>query len=154
MNSLSDHFLTIIMDKQKRSHIRGFTLIELLVVLAILGMIVGLVGPQVMKNLGSAKTDTAKLQIADFGVALDMYYLQTGRYPTTSEGLLALIEAPAGVAGWNGPYLKKKKIPKDPWKKNYHYSSPGEHGNYDLLSYGADGKQGGEGENADISSWE
>jgi len=135
-------------------HSSGFTLIELLVVLAILGMIVGLVGPRVMKHLGSAKSDTAKLQIEDLGVALDLFYLENGRYPNTGEGLAALIEKPAGLDNWSGPYLKKKKIPQDPWQRDYLYQSPGQNGDYDLYSYGADNAPGGEKENRDIVSWE
>ena len=135
-------------------HSSGFTLIELLVVLAILGMIVGLVGPRVMKHLGSAKSDTAKLQIEDLGVALDLFYLENGRYPNTGEGLAALVQKPAGLDNWNGPYLKKKKIPQDPWQREYLYQSPGQNGDYDLYSYGADNAPGGEKENRDILSWE
>jgi general secretion pathway protein G len=134
--------------------VRGFTLVELLVVLAILGLLVGLVGPQVMKHLGGAKHDTAKLQIEDLGAALDLFYLDTGRYPNSSEGVGALVQATAGLEKWNGPYLKKKVIPKDPWGRDYMYASPGEHGAYDLLSHGADGAPGGEGDNADVVSWE
>ena len=135
-------------------HSSGFTLIELLVVLAILGMIVGLVGPRVMKHLGSAKSDTAKLQTEDLGVALDLFYLENGRYPNTGEGLAALVQKPAGLDNWNGPYLKKKKIPQDPWQREYLYQSPGQNGDYDLYSYGADNAPGGEKENRDILSWE
>jgi general secretion pathway protein G len=135
-------------------HSSGFTLIELLVVLAILGMIVGLVGPRVMKHLGSAKSDTAKLQIGDLGVALDLFYLENGRYPRTEEGLVALVQKPAELDNWNGPYLKKNNIPKDPWQHEYQYQSPGQNGDYDLYSYGADNAPGGEKENRDIVSWE
>jgi general secretion pathway protein G len=135
-------------------HSSGFTLIELLVVLAILGMIVGLVGPRVMKHLGSAKSDTAKLQIGDLGVALDLFYLENGRYPRTEEGLVALVQKPAELDNWNGPYLKKNNVPKDPWQHEYQYQSPGQNGDYDLYSYGADNAPGGEKENRDIVSWE
>ena len=135
-------------------HSSGFSLIELQVVMAILGMIVGLVGPRVMKHLGSAKSDTAKLQIEDLGVALDLFYLENGRYPNTGEGLAALVQKPAGLDNWNGPYLKKKKIPQDPWQREYLYQSPGQNGDYDLYSYGADNAPGGEKENRDIVSWE
>lgn len=131
----------------------GFTLIELLVVLVILGMLAGLVGPQLINQLGSAKTKTAKLQIEDLGAALDIFYLENGRYPTTEEGLEALVSRPANIDQWNGPYLKKKKIPKDPWGNEYKYQSPGENGEYDIYSYGADNKPGGDDKNQDIVSW-
>ncbi len=133
---------------------RGFTLIELLVVLVILGLLAALAGPRVMKYLGGAKTDTAKLQIEELAASLDLYRLEVGRYPTTQEGLKALVEAPAGVAGWNGPYLKKKEVPKDPWGVDFHYESPGQHGQFDIYSYGADNQEGGEGENKDLVSWQ
>jgi len=133
---------------------RGFSLIELLVVLVILGLLAGLVGPKVMKHLGGAKSDTAKLQIADLGAGLDVYRLETGDYPSNDEGLKALIENPGDKPGWNGPYLKKKVVPMDPWGREYHYQMPGEHGDFDLYSLGKDNAQGGEGENADIVSWE
>jgi general secretion pathway protein G len=132
----------------------GFTLIELLVVLVILGLLAGLVGPQVMKHLGSSKTKTAKLQIEEFSAALDMFRLEHNRYPITEEGLAALVEQPLGVENWNGPYLRKRVVPKDPWGRPYHYRSPGESGDYDVYSLGADGNEGGERENADVVSWE
>lgn len=135
------------------SRSRGFTLIELLVVLVILGLLAGLVGPQVLRYLGSAKSDTAMLQIEELGAGLDLYHLEVGRYPTTEEGLKALVEQPAGVTAWNGPYLKKKRVPVDPWGNEYQYRSPGEHGMYDLYSLGGDNLEGGESENADIVSW-
>lgn len=132
----------------------GFSLVEMLVVLAIAGMILGLVGPRVMKHLGGAKSDTAKLQIEELGGALDLFYLENDRYPQTEEGLIALIENPVGLNKWNGPYLKKKKLPIDPWGNKFQYQSPGENGSYDLFSYGADNAPGGEGDNRDIVSWE
>lgn len=132
----------------------GFTLVELLVVLAILGLLAGLVGPQVMKFLGSSKTKTASLQIEDLAATLDLYRLEVGRYPRGEEGLRALVEDPGDVAGWNGPYLKKGKVPKDPWGNDYRYRFPGQHGTFDIWSLGADGREGGDGENADITSWE
>jgi general secretion pathway protein G len=131
----------------------GFTLIELLVVLVILGLLAGLVGPQVLRYLGGAKSDTAKLQIEELGAGLDLYHLETGNYPTTEQGLGALVEQPVGTSNWNGPYLKKKTIPKDPWGNDYHYRSPGENGMYDLYSLGQDNMEGGEGDAADIVSW-
>ena len=131
----------------------GFTLIELLVVLVILGLLAGLVGPRVLSYLGGAKSDTANLQIEELGAGLDLFYLETGRYPTSDEGLIALVEHPVNVSNWHGPYLKKKTIPKDPWGRDYYYQSPGENGPYDLVSYGMDGTEGGEQDNQDIVSW-
>jgi general secretion pathway protein G len=133
---------------------RGFTLIELLVVIAILGFIASLVGPSVIKQFGGAKVDAARLQIADLSAALDLYYLDLGRYPTTAEGLAALVSAPESVRDWDGPYLKKSAVPSDPWGNAYQYKAPGESSPYDLLSYGADSQQGGERDNADVVSWE
>ena len=132
----------------------GFTLVELLVVLAILGLLAGLVGPQVMKFLGTSKTKTAALQIQDLSATLDLYRLETGRYPTNEEGLEALVKKPGDLANWNGPYLKKGEVPKDPWGFEYRYRYPGEHGGVDLWTLGADNRDGGEGENADVKSWE
>lgn len=133
---------------------RGFTLIELLVVLAIIGLLAGLVGPQVIKHLGESKTKTAKLQIEELSSALDMYRLDVGRYPSSEEGLAALVEQPTSAKYWNGPYLRKKKMPTDPWNVPYHYVLPGEHGKYDIFSLGADNAEGGEGEDTDVKSWD
>lgn len=132
----------------------GFTLVELLVVLAILGLLAGLVGPQVMKFLGTSKSKTAKLQIEDLVATLDLYRLETGRYPTNQEGLEALVTKPGNVSNWNGPYLKKSDVPKDPWGNEYQFRSPGEHGGVDIWSLGADNREGGEGESADQKSWD
>lgn len=132
----------------------GFTLIELLVVLVILGLLAGVVGPKVIKYLGGAKTDTARLQIEDMAAALDLYRLDVGRYPSAQDGLAALVEAPPGASRWNGPYLKKKKLPEDPWGNPYQYKMPGEHDAFDLSSLGQDNAPGGEGEDADVHSWE
>lgn len=132
----------------------GFTLVELLVVLAILGLLAGLVGPQVMKFLGSSKTKTAKLQLEDLVATMDMYRLETGRYPTNDEGLEALVKKPGNAANWNGPYLKKGDVPKDPWGFEYQYRFPGQRGGVDIWTLGADNREGGEGENADVTSWE
>jgi general secretion pathway protein G len=136
-----------------RYRIRGFTLIELLVVLLILGLLAGLVGPRVLHYLGGAKSDTAQLQIEEFGAGLDLFYLEAGRYPTTEEGLTALAEKPAGLDHWSGPYLKKKTLPLDPWGRPYRYRAPGENGDYDLYSLGRDDSVGGEEEDQDIVSW-
>ncbi len=137
-----------------RSHVcHGFTLIELLVVLVILGLLAGLVGPQMVRYLGGAKTDTTMLQIEEFGAGLDLFHLEVGRYPTTDEGLIALVEKPNSVEGWNGPYLKKKQIPEDPWGNEYLYRFPGDNGIYDLYSFGQDNTEGGTGEAQDVVSW-
>ena len=144
--------MTYINQKTKHGQ-RGFTLIELLVVLVILGLLAGLVGPQILRYLGSAKSDTAQLQIEELGAGLDLFHLEVGRYPTSDEGLSALVEEPTGVNNWNGPYLKKKTVPKDPWGNDYNYSSPGENSIYDLFSLGQDNMEGGEDENEDIVSW-
>ena len=137
-----------------RKYSTGLTLIELMVVITIIALIGAVVGPQVMKQFEKAKSDTAKMQIEDFSAAMDMFYLENGRYPNSDEGLNALIQAPAGMDRWNGPYLKKRKIPQDPWNRDYHYASPGEHGAYDLYSYGRDNTEGGDGDDRDIVSWE
>jgi len=132
----------------------GFTLIELLVVLAILGMIVAFVTPQVLKYLGRAKTDAAHIQIENIAGALDLYRLDVGRYPTQTEGLQALVEHPAGLDAWNGPYLKQHAVPPDPWGRPYLYKIPGDHGEYDLFTYGAAGVPGGTGENQSVTNWQ
>jgi general secretion pathway protein G len=131
----------------------GFSLIELLVVLAIIGLIVGLVGPKVLNYMASSRAKTAGLQVQNFRQSLDLYYLDVGRYPTTSETLSALVQQPAAVDQWKGPYLKTGAVPADPWGQPYRYTSPGEHGDYDISSLGADGREGGSGENADVTSW-
>jgi len=132
----------------------GFTLLELLVVLGIIAMLAGLVGPQVMKHMAESKIKAAKVQIEDLAQTLDMYKLDVGSYPTSEQGLNALIESPDGAQRWNGPYLRKSKVPLDPWNNEYKYSSPGEHGKFDIVSMGADGNEGGEGEDKDLNSWE
>ncbi len=134
---------------------RGFTLLELLVVLVILGLLAGLVGPKVMDYLGTSKSKTGKLQIEQLGQSLELFKLEVGRYPTSQESLSALIEAPTGATGWNGPYIKgPKMVPKDPWGNDYHYASPGQHNkDFDISSLGLDNREGGEGENKDINNW-
>ena len=134
--------------------IRGMTLIEILVVLTLIGIVMGIVGGNYLGQGEKAKQKAAKLEVEQIGQTLDLFKLEVGRYPTTQEGLQALITAPAGVSNWNGPYWKKNTLPKDPWTNEYKYASPGQHGAYDIWSYGADGKEGGEGVNKDITSWE
>jgi general secretion pathway protein G len=132
-----------------RKSSRGFTLIELLVVLAILTLLAGLVGPRVLNQLGGAKSKTAGVQIADLDKSLELFKLDVGRYPTTEEGLDALVTRPGSANGWTGPYLKGG-VPTDPWGKPYKYANPGPNGGIEILSLGADGAPGGEGENADV----
>ena len=129
--------------------IRGFTLIELLVVLAILTLLAGLVGPRVLGLLGGAKSKAAAVQIADLDKSLELFKLDVGRYPTTKEGLDAMVNKPAGIGGWNGPYLKGG-VPLDPWGKPYVFNSPTPNGGIEIISLGADGAVGGDGENADV----
>lgn len=137
----------------RRRRQRGFTLVELLVVLIILGLIAAFAAPQVIKYVAGAKSDSAKIQIERLGGILDLYRLEVGRYPSAEEGLTALVERPADAEGWNGPYVKKEDALIDPWGRPYLYAFPGEHGDYDLYSLGADGQDGGEGENRDVTSW-
>jgi general secretion pathway protein G len=143
-----------------RSSVRppGFTLIEMLVVITVIAILAGLVTPMVFRNVGDAKRSAARAQIEVFGLALDAYRLDNDYYPSTSQGLAALQAAPAGdpqARNWRGPYLKKA-VPLDPWGQPYRYESPGtvNPSNYDLLTYGRDGKAGGTDEDADLSSWE
>ena len=131
----------------------GFTLVEILVVITIIGLIMGLVGPRVLNYLGESKAKAAKIQIESFASALDLFYLDAGRYPSSSEGLGALVQRPGGAQSWNGPYLKGAVVPNDPWGRAYIYRSPGEHGSYDIVSYGADGQEGGTGTASDVTSW-
>ena len=137
---------------QKGRAQRGFTLLELLVVMVIIGLLVGYVGPKYFAQIGKSEVKVAKAQIDSLGKALDQYRLDTGHYPTTEQGLNALITKPASEAKWDGPYLVKA-VPLDPWGHPYVYKNPGEHGDYDLLSYGKDGQPGGSGESADLTNW-
>jgi general secretion pathway protein G len=131
---------------------QGFTLVEMLVVITIIGLIMGLIGPRVLNYLSESKVKAAKIQLQSFGSALDLFYLDAGRFPSTAEGLAALVQPPAGVGAWNGPYLKGGNVPHDPWNNPYVYRAPGERGAYDIISYGSDGQEGGTGIAADIST--
>jgi general secretion pathway protein G len=131
---------------------KGITLIELLVVMVIIAMFATLVGSRVFRNVEKGRQTVAKEQITQFESVLDIYRLDVGRYPSSEEGLQALQVRPSGVENWDGPYLKKD-VPLDPWNKPYVYRCPGQHGDFDLLSYGADGSEGGDGDNADIKNW-
>ncbi|HXU92421.1 MAG TPA: type II secretion system major pseudopilin GspG [Gallionella sp.] len=132
---------------------RGFTLTELLVVLVIIGLLAALVGPVLYQRINPAKQSVARAQIENFMSALDSYFLDIGKFPTQQQGLVSLRLRQDGESKWNGPYLKKD-IPSDPWGNPFVYHSPGRNGGYEVISYGADGKEGGEGDNADINSWE
>ncbi len=135
----------------------GFTLIELMVVIVILGILAGLIVPRIMNRPEEARRTKAVLQIEGLETALKLYKLDNGSYPSTEQGLQALVELPeVGTLPRNwreGGYLEKGKLPKDPWDNEYVYLCPGTHGDYDIVSYGADGESGGEGENSDITSW-
>ena len=133
-----------------RARGRGFTLLELLVVMVIIGLLAGIVAPQYFAQIGKSNTKVARAQIESFGQALDQYRLDVGQYPSTEQGLLALRAAPQQVPRWQGPYLKGNGIPADPWGHPYRYANPGPNGGIEILSLGADGAPGGEGENADV----
>jgi general secretion pathway protein G len=131
----------------------GFTLVEMLVVITLIGLVMGLVGPRVLNYLTESKVKTAKIQIESFESGLDLFFLDMGRYPTASEGLDALARRPGSNVVWNGPYLKGNMVPTDPWGTPYLYRSPGQHGAYEIVSYGADKREGGASAEADITSW-
>ncbi|HKI99097.1 MAG TPA: type II secretion system major pseudopilin GspG [bacterium] len=136
-----------------RRHSAGFTMMELLIVLVIISLLAALVGPMLYKRIKPAKRAVARAQIEHFMTALDTYFIETGGFPTTQQGLKALRVAPQGVKGWNGPYLTKE-VPEDPWGDPYVYRNPGRSGGYEILSYGADGREGGSDDNQDITSWQ
>ncbi|WP_083463682.1 type II secretion system major pseudopilin GspG [Prosthecomicrobium hirschii] len=132
----------------------GFTLVEMLVVLVIIGLLVGLVGPRVFNQLSDAKTKTARIQIESFTNALDLFFLDMSRYPTTAEGLNALMVRPNNAATWNGPYLRGNGVPRDPWNNAYLYRSPGQGRPYEIVSLGSDGREGGTDSAADLNNWQ
>ena len=130
----------------------GFTLVEMLVVITIIGMIMALVGPRVLNYLSESRVKAAKIQIQSFGSALDLFYLDAGRFPSSSEGLAALVQPVGGIAAWNGPYLKSGSVPNDPWGNAYIYRQPGEKAPYEICSLGSDSQEGGTGTATDLSS--
>lgn len=139
---------------QRANSISGFTLIELLIVMVIIGLLAAFIVPKLIGRVSESKITAAKAQIELISTAIDVYKLDTGKYPSQDTGLESLNTKPGDVQNWKGPYMKKNKIPKDPWGADYIYINPGTHGDYDLISYGADGSEGGSGDNADIVSWE
>ena len=136
------------------SNSKGFTLLELLVVIVIIGLLAGYVAPRYFGQIGKSEVQVARSQIDALEKALDQYRLDTRHYPSAEQGLEALVAKPTNEANWSGPYLKKEAVPKDPWNNDFKYTSPGQHGGYDLVSYGADGREGGDGVNKDITSWQ
>jgi general secretion pathway protein G len=135
-----------------RNAARGFTLLELLVVMVIIGLLAGYVGPKLFGQIGKSEVKIARAQLDALQKALDQYRIDTGRYPSTEQGLAALNTRPADEPKWGGPYMSKA-IPKDPWSRDYTYRSPGEHGEFDLFSLGRDGREGGAAEDSDVTSW-
>ena len=138
---------------QDRKSEKGFSLIELIVVLVILGLLAAVVGPRVYDKLARGKEQIAKIQIKELEGAIQLFSLDVGRMPNTSEGLAALVQNPGNLEAWRGPYLQKSTLPRDPWGKLYVYRAPGTHGDFDLFSYGPDGVEGGDNENADVTNW-
>ena len=145
-------FRSFICRPRRRDREGGFTLVEMLVVITIIGLIMALVGPRVLGYLSESKVKTAKIQIESLSSALDLYFLDNGRYPSSSEGLPALVQRPANAASWNGPYLKTASVPADPWGRPYVYRSPGTHAPYEITSYGPSGEPGGVGGASEIKS--
>lgn len=143
--------MTLTARNQRRE--AGFTLLEMLVVLAIMGLLAAIVAPQVLKYLGSSRTQTAKVQVQNIGAALELYRLDVGRYPSSDEGLKALVTAPSSAPGWNGPYLQRPSALVDPWGQPYLYRNPGQHGEVDVYSLGSDKQEGGTGEAQDVGNW-
>ena len=145
-------FFTLFASNKSKNCHAGFTLLELLVVMVIIGLLAGYVGPKYFSQVGKSEINVVKAQIDGFDKALDHYRLDVGHYPSTNDGLADLVSKPGNETKWSGPYLKKG-VPLDPWGNPYQYRQPGEHGEYDLYSFGKDGQTGGTGENSDITNW-
>jgi general secretion pathway protein G len=140
--------------RKSRGGEAGFTLVEMLVVITIIGLIMGLVGPRVLSYLSDSKLKTARIQIRSLSSALDLYHLDNGRYPTAAEGLGALVQKPATATSWNGPYLSGTLVPSDPWGRPYVYKFPGQHGAYDIVSFGPEGREDETSATANVTSWQ
>jgi general secretion pathway protein G len=147
---LVNEFMSVRRIPKNRAGEAGFTLVELLVVLVILVLLASIIGPRVIGYLGSSRSKTAHVQIEGLVTSLELFHIDIGRYPTTSEGLDGLVKAPGKTLGWNGPYISKNSLPLDPWGQAYRYESPGKKGPFDLYTFGRDGKEGGTNEDADI----
>jgi general secretion pathway protein G len=147
---LVNDFMSVRRIPRKQAGEAGFTLVELLVVLVILVLLASIIGPRVIGYLGSSRSKTAHVQIEGLVTSLELFHIDMGRYPTTSEGLDGLVKAPGKTPGWNGPYISKNTLPLDPWGQAYRYESPGKKGPFDLYTFGRDGKEGGTNEDADI----
>lgn len=135
----------------RRNPNTGLTLLEIMVVLAIIALVAGLAVPRLMSSFGRAKSQAAQVQLTNIKGAVQLFYIDVGRYPAEAEGLNALLVAPAGASGWKGPYVDDQKGVNDPWQRQYIYHFPGAKGAFDLLTYGRDGKSGGDGEDSDLS---
>lgn len=140
-------------NRRRHSGARGFTLLELLVVLAILGLLAAIIGPQVIRYLGSSRSQSARVQVKNVTAALELYRLDVGRYPSTAEGLQALVAAPPSAPAWNGPYIQQASALVDPWGKPYLFRAPGQRGEVDVYTLGSDGLEGGDGEARDVGNW-
>jgi general secretion pathway protein G len=138
---------------RRRDRDGGFTLLEMLVVLAIMGLLAAIIAPQVLKYLGSSRSQTAKVQIQNVDAAMQLFRLDVGRFPSQEEGLEALVAPPPTAPGWNGPYLQKSAALVDPWGSPYLYRIPGKHGEADVYTLGSDKAEGGTGEAADVGNW-
>lgn len=149
---MNSRFVSVRENESSRTYQAGYTIVEVLVVLSIIALIMGFVGPRVLSYLSDSKIKAAKIQISSLSAAIDLYYLDTGKYPTTDEGLDVLVEKPQGADFWNGPYLKVSELPKDPWGNDYHYQPRSEKGAYTIVSFGPDGRESSGTDSDDITN--